>query len=392
MRIVVLGGAGAIGREIARDLAGDGGLRELIVADRDEQGAREVAASLDRPGVRSVSIDVRERPSLVRLLEPADVVVNAVQYTFNVEVMTACLEAGTNYLDLGGLFHTTRRQLALDDEFRRAGLLAIPGIGSCPGVANVQARLLAERFEELHSLRIYNGATIDRGESLAWSYSIQTILDEMTSPAVVFRDGGFVEVPALGEEETYRFQEPIGATRVHLSLHSEVATLPLSYAANGLRECFFKISCFGYSHAAFERLRGLVEAGFASTETIEVKGVAVRPRDVLVEVLQRSGKAAAGDNPGFKEVVTEARGLRRGRFALCRAHTTAWPPAGGSISGGTMLVAAPAAIVSRRMAAGAIAAKGVRPPEQVIDPKPFFAQLEERGARTTVVDEEVEEN
>ena len=44
------------------------------------------------------------------------------------------------------------------------------------------------------------------------------------------------------------------------------------------------------------------------------------------------------------------------------------------------------------MAAGAIAAKGVRPPEEVIDPEPFFAQLEDRGARTTVVDEEVEEN
>ena len=57
-----------------------------------------------------------------------------------------------------------------------------------------------------------------------------------------------------------------------------------------------------------------------------------------------------------------------------------------TISGGTLLVAAPAAILARHLAVGAIAATGVRAPEQVIDPAPFFAQLEERGARTTVSD------
>jgi saccharopine dehydrogenase (NAD+, L-lysine-forming) len=386
MRIVILGGAGAIGREIARDLAGDAGVRDLIVADRDQEGARRVARSIDRPGVHAASIDVSDRPVVVRLLDQADAVVNAVQYTFNVEVMTACLEAGTNYLDLGGLFHMTRRQLGLDDDFRRAGLLAILGIGSCPGVANVQARLLAERFDELHSLRIYNGSTTDRSDSLAWSYSIQTILDEMSTPAVVFRDGEFREAPPLGEEETYRFHDPIGATRVHLSLHSEVATLPLSFADRGLRECVFKISRFGYSEAAFGRLRCLVDLGFASTSMVEAGGVAVRPRDVLIEILKRSGGAAPGGNPGFKEIVTEARGRRSGRPAMSSARTSAWPPAGRTISGGTLLVAAPAAIVARRMAVGAIAATGVRAPEQVIDPAPFFAQLEERGARTTVSD------
>jgi saccharopine dehydrogenase (NAD+, L-lysine-forming) len=386
MRIVILGGAGAIGREIARDLAGDAGVRELIVADRDREGAGGVERSIDRPGVHAAAIDVSDRPAVVRLIDAADAVVNAVQYTFNVEVMTACLEAGTHYLDLGGLFHTTRRQLRLDDDFRRAGLLAILGIGSCPGVANVQARLLADRFEELHSLRIYNGATCGRTDSLAWSYSIQTILDEMTTPAVVYRDGEFREAPPLGEEETYRFQDPIGATRVHLSLHSEVATLPLSFADRGLRECTFKISRFGYSEAAFERLRRLVDLGFASTAMIEAGGVSVRPRDVLIELLKRSAGAAPGGNPGFKEIITEARGRRGGRPALSRAHTSAWPPDGRSISGGTLLVAAPAAIVARQLAAGAIAASGVRAPEQVIDPAPFFAQLEERGARTTVSD------
>ena len=125
-----------------------------------------------------------------------------------------------------------------------------------------------------------------------------------------------------------------------------------------------------------------------TTATIEAGGVHVRPRDVLIEILKRSGQAAPGDNPGFKEIVTEARGSRRGHPAISRAHTTAGPSAGRAISGGTLLVAAPAAIVARQMAAGTIAATGVQAPERVIEPAPFFARLRERGARTSVRDGE----
>ena len=145
VRIVVLGGAGIIGRAIGRDLASDRAVRELVVADLDLEGARKAAASFGRPGVTAVRIDVTDHAALVRLLEGAGAVVNAVQYTFNLAVMAACLDARVPYVDLGGLFHTTRRQLELDARFKSAGVLAVLGLGSCPGVANVQARVLADR-------------------------------------------------------------------------------------------------------------------------------------------------------------------------------------------------------------------------------------------------------
>ena len=302
-----------IGREIARDLASDPDPGELLIADRDLPGAGRIAAALNRAGARAVAADVSDRPALVRLLSGADVTISAVQYNLNLEVMAACLEAGTHYVDLGGLFHTTRRQLALDEAFHRAGLLAILGLGSCPGVANIQARALADRLDRLHSIRIYNGSTSDAGDSLAWGYSIRTILDEMTSPAMVFRDGRYHEAPALGEEERYRFEDPIGETTVHLSLHSEVATLPLTFADKGIRECVFKIARFGFSEKAFERLRGLVELGFASTEPIPVGEMAVAPRELLIRLLERVSSATPASNPGFKEIVTEGRGERQGR-------------------------------------------------------------------------------
>src|SRR5437867_4372251 len=384
VRIVVLGGAGIIGRAIARDLADDREVKEIVLADLDVDGARKVAVGLGRPGVVAVKADVTDHGALVNLVKGAGAVINSVQYYFNLPIMRACLEAGTHYIDLGGLFHTTRKQLELHNDFKKAGLLAVLGLGSCPGIANVQARAAADTFETVESIHIYNGATPDMGDSLAWAYSIQTIFDEITLPPVVFRDGRFQETAPLGDEELYRFQDPIGVTKVHLSLHSEVATLPLTYGPRGIKDCFFKISFFGYSEKALRQLQFLAQIGMASTEAIEVRGARVRPRDVLVEVLKRAPQTERKGSPGFKDIVTEVRGSRGGRPVAGRVETTAWPHKGWGISGGTLLVASPPAIVARWIAREQMKQAGVLPPEEVVDPAAFFRDLRARGARTTV--------
>jgi saccharopine dehydrogenase (NAD+, L-lysine-forming) len=384
VRIVVLGGAGIIGRAIVRDLADDRQVKEIVVADLDLEGARKLAAAIGRPGVEAARTDVTDHAALVRLLKGAGAVVNSVQYYFNLQVMKACLEARAHYLDLGGLFHTTRKQLELDGDFKKAGVVAILGLGSCPGIANVQARAVADGLDSVESIRIYNGATPDQGDSLAWAYSIQTIFDEITQPPIVFRDGQFRETAPLGEEELYRFQDPIGVAKVHLSLHSEVATLPLTYGPKGIKECFFKISFFGYSEKALRQLQFLAQLGLAATEPVEVRGARVRPRDVLLEVLKRAPQTERTKSLGFKHIVTEVAGTRAGRPVTGRAETTAWPHKAWGISGGTLLVASPPAIVARWLAEGRVKSAGVLPPERAVDAAPFFKDLEARGARTTV--------
>ncbi len=384
MRIVVLGGAGIIGKAIARDLADDREVKELVIADLDLEGAKKVAASLNRSGVTAVKADVTDGAALAGLLRGAGSVINSVQYYFNLPVMKACLDAKVPYIDLGGLFHTTRKQLELHDDYKRAGLVAVLGLGSCPGIANVQARAIADRLDTVESVHIFNGATPDQGDSLAWAYSIQTIFDEITQPPMVFREGRFQETAPLGEEELYRFQQPIGVSKVHLSLHSEVATLPLTYAAKGIKDCFFKISFFGYTEKALRQLQFLAELGLASADPVEVRGVKVKPRDVLLEVLKRAPQSERTKSLGFKDIVTEVRGTKNGKPVAGKAETTCWPHKTWGISGGTVLVASPPAIVARWLAQGKIKQTGVLAPEQAVDAAAFFKELEARGAQTTI--------
>lgn len=325
-----------------------------------------------------------DRPALVKLLRGAAVAVNSAQYYFNVEVMQACLEAGVPYIDLGGLFHVTRKQLALDQDFRQAGLLAVLGLGSCPGIANVHATYIARQLDTVESIRIYNGSTPDEGDSLAWTYSLQTILDELTLNPVIFRDGQFVEMEPLSEPEVFCFLPPIGPAKVHHSIHSEMATIPLYLADKGLRECFFKISFWGYSERAVEKMRLLTQLGLASMEPVEVRGVRVRPRDVLMAVLARSKAVERRGSMGFKDIATIGRGTQGGAEVEMRLDTTAWPHPRWQISGGTVLVGAPPSIVAQWIGEGRIRQVGVLPPEQVVDPLPFFRELDRRGAQIRV--------
>jgi saccharopine dehydrogenase-like NADP-dependent oxidoreductase len=395
VKLVLLGGAGIVGRVIARDLALGDDVAEVIVADLDEAGARatveQVAPNDGR--FKAVGVDVTDRTMLVNLLSDVDCAINSVQYYFNMDVMRACLEARCHYVDLGGLFHTTRKQLKLNKDFQAKGLTAILGLGSCPGIANVQAGLVADRFDTIQAIKIYNGATTDSRDSLAWPYSLETILDEMTERPMVFRDGKFVDLDPLSEEERFDFRPPIGNQIAHLSLHSEVATLPLSYAHKGIQECWFKIHFFGYSEKAFCQLRLLTRLGLGAKEPVTVKGrlpngewtpVGVRPRDVLSEVLLRSEATKRGENLGFKDITTVVEGTRNGQPLTIRVDAMAWPHKAYGVSGGTLVVGVPPAVVARWLAAGEVVAKGVHPPETGVDPTRFFKALAERRISTEI--------
>jgi saccharopine dehydrogenase-like NADP-dependent oxidoreductase len=289
------------------------------------------------------------------------------------------------YIDLGGLFYTTRKQLELASEFEARGITAVLGLGSCPGVANVQAGYMGAMLDTVDSVKIYNGATIDEGESLSWAYSIETILDEICMGSMIFRDGGFQEMTPLSEEEFFTFPEPIGYAKTHLSLHSEVATIPLSLADKGIKECFFKITFFGYSEAALRKMQFLSEIGLAGTEPLDVKGVEVRPRDVLITLLNQTPAAHVPPvNKGYKDIATIVEGTQDGKPVTLRMDTWAWPHERWGMSGGKLMVASPPAIVARWLADGRLNEPGVWAPEQVVDSEDFFAEMAERGVGTSL--------
>ncbi|MBN1317505.1 MAG: saccharopine dehydrogenase NADP-binding domain-containing protein, partial [Anaerolineales bacterium] len=157
MKIVVLGGAGKMGCIAVQDLALDRRVDEVIIADQNVEQARIVAEFIGSSKIAIKHVDLNDNAALIGLLKGADACLNATVYYFNLKVMEACLQAGVSYTDMGGLFHTTRKQLELSDRFRQAGISAVLGMGSAPGIPNIQARYAADRLDTIESIRIYDG-------------------------------------------------------------------------------------------------------------------------------------------------------------------------------------------------------------------------------------------
>jgi saccharopine dehydrogenase (NAD+, L-lysine-forming) len=385
MRIVALGGAGLMGRSAVADLAAQPGAVAIVIADRDLAGARAVAARAGGANVTATQIDVRDLDALVALLRDADAVLNSVNYAFNLPVMRAALEARTAYVDLGGLFHVTRQQWELHGAFAEAGVCAVLSMGSAPGITNVQSRYAADRLDRVNAIRCYDGISVAAMDRIGWGYALDTILDEVSLPPVAFENGDWRQLEPLSGEEEFAFRAPIGHARVHHTIHSEAATIPVSLADKGIRECSFKINAFGYPEPVFDQIRTLVGLGLADTEPIAVNGASIAPRSVLSALLARSqagSPAVPGEPDGAEEIVTVAEGERDGEAISYRVGTLAH--AADGFDAGARVTGIPPAIVARWLAEGVIADPGVYPPEQIVEPERLFDELARRGIETTV--------
>jgi saccharopine dehydrogenase (NAD+, L-lysine-forming) len=268
--------------------------------------------------------------------------------------MRSCLEAGCHYLDLGGLYHLTGEQLALDPEFEAAGLLAVLGIGSSPGKTNLMAAravaelgLPAERVDVAAA-----GRDLDPPAGFSVPYALRTLIDEVTLPPVVLRDGEPVELEPLADGGVVDFGAPIGAAPTIHTLHSELRTFGQSF---GCRESSFRLSL---APALPDRLRELATAGDSEIERAAAASVRPSPQTVSVHLAEAFGAA------------------RR-----VRVRAVTGPHAEWGLGGGVVSTASPAAAAVRLLARGAIEARGALPPERCLDPEAMFAELRTRGSR-----------
>lgn len=375
MKIFVLG-AGMMGRAVVYDLGRAREVRSIAVADFDRNRAGEVARKFGGHKARGLFADLRDAKHLARLVRGYDVLLNCTQYNWNLDVMRAALVARVNYMDLGGLYHMTRKQFVLDREFRRIGRVAIPGMGGAPGITNVMARALADPLERVNAIRVYDaGADEQRYDSpIAYTFSIATILDELTMPPVAFEGGRYVEKPMLSEPEPGKFRAPIGSIVLRHSIHSELGTLPGSFRKKGVREVFFKIN---YDPKLVSLVRNLDQAGFTSREPVAVNGTRVAPRSVLLSLMQqRAPKKTARDVEALRVVVTGRSKDRRVASAMEMWADYSSRPQLSAVARDTGF---PAAIAAVMLGRGEIRGTGVQAPENVVPPAPFFDELKKRG-------------
>src|SRR5437764_2310813 len=217
MRIIVLGGCGAMGSEVTRDLARTSEFEEIVIADADFSKAQALTDELGGGRVRAIQIDVSDEDALAKALTEFDVVANATTYHFGLIAARAAIRAKTNYLDLGGLFNTPK-QLELDEEARKAGVTICLGCGATPGVTNLMTRHAAAQMDRVDEVHI---AFVSFRSIAPSAGFLDTVLDEFSpgSRRFYWEDGNFVEVPAFSGAKTIQFYKPLGQFQTYFVPH-----------------------------------------------------------------------------------------------------------------------------------------------------------------------------
>lgn len=385
MRVVILG-AGLQGIATAMDLAWNKNMTEILLADYEYERARRIADLCNQKygnKVKAAQCDVSHFNELVDLISGYDLVINVVNYYFNVQVMKACLKAKINYMDLGGLYVESIKQLKLHDEFVKEGLLAITGIGGCAGVTNVCAAWAVHQLDTVEDIHFYCGSNDWSKSSKPFevSYAIETIMDELRMKPIQFMDGEYKELEK-SEGKLIHYSEPVGPQMSYMITHSELGTVPLSFKDKGLRNCTFSI---GFPEDMRAKLEFLHSIGFSSKDLINIDGAEVKPVRVLkklMDMMPDDPNAEINDCDVIKTVVVGQKDGQKVEYtleAVCRPIKE-WP----ELMGAQVYIGGASAWTAELMRRGLITAKGVHGPETVIPPEVFFEEAAKREIYVTV--------
>lgn len=369
-----------MGQIIVQDLADTAKDTKIIIGDFNIDGNERIAELVKRPNIEAEKIDIKNEEALVALLKKGQCVVNSTPYYFNVDVMKAALKAGCSYTDLGGLYHMTMKQLPLHEEFKRADLVAVLGSGAAPGTTNLLAAAAANDLDTVELIDIACGSA-DFAEPSSHPfyppYMLDTLFDEYTKDAMVFENGVAEGRNPLSMQKEIEFGSPVGTQPAIFTLHSEVATLPMTYKDKGIKNCYFRLALPKDLH---EKLALFVGLGFGKTEPIETAEGKFHPRKILAHMISKIPylKPAVDDVEILRVDVKGKRGKEDVHIVM---YETAYSDSARNISAGDLNTGVPPSIVAQMITDGRVTERGVLAPEVAIDPDQFFAELEKRNCK-----------
>jgi saccharopine dehydrogenase-like NADP-dependent oxidoreductase len=323
---VLLVGVGGVGEAIARIAEPREWVKQIVLADYNQERAKEVQQKLgDAKRFPVEFVDAGKQELIEKLAKKykVDLVMNACDPSFNVPIFEAAYQVGCDYMDMAMTLSAPHPEKPFekcgvklgDYQFERAGqweakgILCLVGLGVEPGMADVFARYAQDHlFDEIEEIGIRDGANIEvKGYEFAPNFSIWTTIEECLNPPVIWeKDKGWFTSHPFSEPEVFEFPEGIGKVEVVNVEHEEVLLIPRWVKA---KRVTFK---YGLGDQFIGVLKTLHMLGLDNKEPIKVKGVQIAPRDVVAACLP--DPARLGDRMfGKTSAGTWVKGVKDGK-------------------------------------------------------------------------------
>lgn len=360
LTVVIVGGAGAMGRWAVRYIAKLGSAARLLIADIDVARAQQIVDEVGGP-CEAVQLDATDGSALRAVFAGCDVVLNTMGpfSLFARPILEAALECRCDYLDIDDDWESTLEAFEYDARAQAQGCRVVKGIGGSPGVSNLAAMVAVHRLDSVHEIITgwsMGGAVVEDDpaytEGASTGAAVEHWLIQLSGTIRGWRDGKEQEVDPLRPVD---FEYPgIGPVRAYTVGHPEALTLPRNVPG-----IVTSMNVMSGPDWLFDHARTVAAAYDAGTITL---AEGARQLENFTPPARRAPR-----DP-LAAVWALARGERDGKPMSISVQPHAVPP--GKMGGGTGAALAIGLELLRR---GAITTPGVHAPESTIDPADFFA-------------------
>jgi lysine 6-dehydrogenase len=348
-KITVLG-AGLVGFPIALDLSKDEQF-DVTISDIRKERLDDISKKY---GLNTINADLSDKEAVKNVIKTADLVISAVPGFLGFQTLKLIIEEGKNVVDIAFF---PEDLFDLEELAEKQGIIAISDIGVAPGMSNILSAYGSKKLDKTEKVRIYVGG-LPKVRQLPFEYravfSPIDVIEEYTRPARFIRDGKLVEMPALSEPEFLDF--------------SGVGTLE-AFNSDGLRSLIRTIDCPDMIEKTLRypghiaKIQLLMDIGFFSTETVNVKGQLIRPIDLTTRLLFPLWDLK--DNEDITVMMVMVEGIKEGKRMRFTWELSDELDKVTGIHSMARTTGYTATAAARMITAGLYTRKGISPPEHV---------------------------
>ena len=291
-KTVMVLGLGAQGFAAARCFDKEPAVEKIICADADPSALKQV----DRleKGI-AVQVDAADKDSIVEAARGVYLLVNAMPLSFTPNVMDAALEVGAHYQDYAAStafakewVDSIHRQFEeYGPKFEKAGLLALVGTGSAPGLICAATRNAMRYLDSCETIRnmVWEGVIAKRFQPFWWSPEVA--IEDMSELSYAYIDGKLIR----REPYTHEIKRHYDSMSREITFAEHSHDEPVYYSLHpeeyfkGVKNVVFK-----YAGAGMDFAKPLYQAGLLSRQPEEYQGQEIVPFDFVLHHLPPAPK------------------------------------------------------------------------------------------------------
>ncbi len=409
MKVLVFGGNGKMGAAVTWDLVKDSSVTQVGLVARRKDALEKVQRWVGSPKVVLHSHDITDREATKALMKQYDVGVSTLpdrhtSYT----VVQSAIEAGMSIVDMLEESHRRPDLYELEGLQLPAGLSLdqygdwlhekavankvtfLDGIGFAPGLSNITSGEAIRKLDTTESVIARVGgipckeAAASKPLRYMITWAFWHVLREYNVKLYVLKDGKKIEVNSATDREAFHFDK-LGKDEM-----LECAVTPgmpsFIYSRPNLKEFAEKTVRWPGHWGGVETLK---ECGLLSLDPVQVDGVKVVPRDLLLALIEPRLRPQPGDTDVCVMYCT-ITGVKNGKRTRISYHMWDEADTVHNISSMGRVTGFPAAISAVMIGKGMIKEKGIVPPEDAIYGSLYGYFMNELKKRDINIQETVE--